>query len=372
MNLNFAENFKVLRKAKGLTQEKVAEFLGVSSQSVSRWELSICYPDLELLPPIANFFGVSVDSLLSNDMDSKKRDRKIFAEMHGRMPHDTPERIEFVKEYCKKYPESDEYAYWLVLAIRDYVAGDEQKTEAYMELLLKNVQRLLNTGYHDAVVRCMVTVCPERELPKWLEMAPYAGFSRRRCLVARADVRDDLAGFIQSRLETLETAAYQLDRRCPDSLGSEKKMEYQRSVLRTIESFGDGTGVPDGWKLFYAYKQLVLSACLFWQGREDEGWQEFEGGMEKYRYIFSLEEEWLPLGGALFSDLRVSRDWNYALDSTGERHKLFGLVNLSFANLRILEDLLTNPRWAWFNSVRETDRYQAAVAWVKEARADAC
>ena len=111
MNLNFAENFKVLRKAKGLTQEKVAEYLGVSAQSVSRWELSICYPDLELLPPIANFFGVSVDSLLSNDMDSKKRDRAIFREMHNRMDPDTPERIAFVQEYCKKYPESDEYAF---------------------------------------------------------------------------------------------------------------------------------------------------------------------------------------------------------------------------------------------------------------------
>ena len=42
MNLNFAENFKRLRKEKGVTQEKVAEALDVSSQSVTRWELSIC------------------------------------------------------------------------------------------------------------------------------------------------------------------------------------------------------------------------------------------------------------------------------------------------------------------------------------------
>ena len=57
MNLNFAENFKRFRKEKGVTQEKVAEVLGVSSQSVSRWELSICYPDLELLPSIANYLA---------------------------------------------------------------------------------------------------------------------------------------------------------------------------------------------------------------------------------------------------------------------------------------------------------------------------
>ena len=61
MNLNFAENFKRLRKEKSVTQDKVAQALDVSGQSVSRWELGICYPDVELLPSIANYFGVSVD-----------------------------------------------------------------------------------------------------------------------------------------------------------------------------------------------------------------------------------------------------------------------------------------------------------------------
>ena len=55
MNLNFSENFKQLRKEKGDTQEKIAEVFGVTAQTISRWELSICYPDLELLPSIANF-----------------------------------------------------------------------------------------------------------------------------------------------------------------------------------------------------------------------------------------------------------------------------------------------------------------------------
>ena len=54
MKTKFADNFKRLRKDKGVTQEKLAEILNVSSQSVSRWELGICYPDIELIPAIAN------------------------------------------------------------------------------------------------------------------------------------------------------------------------------------------------------------------------------------------------------------------------------------------------------------------------------
>ena len=72
MNLNFSENFKQLRKEKGYTQEKIAEVLGVTGQTISRWELGMCYPDIELLPSIANYFGVTVDILLSNDNNSNK------------------------------------------------------------------------------------------------------------------------------------------------------------------------------------------------------------------------------------------------------------------------------------------------------------
>ena len=93
MNLNFAENLKKLRKDREITQEKLAETLGVTSQSISRWELNICYPDLELLPIIANYFGVTIDSLLSNDPDSKERDLIIFNDKVFKLSDDSDEKI---------------------------------------------------------------------------------------------------------------------------------------------------------------------------------------------------------------------------------------------------------------------------------------
>ncbi len=59
-----------LRRAKGLTQDEVAERLGVSPQAVSKWENDISYPDISLLVPLAGLLGVSVDHLL----DRKKND----------------------------------------------------------------------------------------------------------------------------------------------------------------------------------------------------------------------------------------------------------------------------------------------------------
>lgn len=62
MKLN--EQIAFLRKAKGITQEELAKALGVTNQSVSKWESGQCCPDIQLLPELAGYFAVSVDELL--------------------------------------------------------------------------------------------------------------------------------------------------------------------------------------------------------------------------------------------------------------------------------------------------------------------
>lgn len=71
------------RKEKGLTQAQLAEKLGVSNKSISKWENARCMPDLSLFEPICNEFGITITELLSGERLSKEKkveemDKKMF------------------------------------------------------------------------------------------------------------------------------------------------------------------------------------------------------------------------------------------------------------------------------------------------------
>lgn len=63
------ENIAALRRATGLTQELLADRLGVTSQAVSKWERQLSCPDVSLLPAMAETFGVTIDELFLSQTD---------------------------------------------------------------------------------------------------------------------------------------------------------------------------------------------------------------------------------------------------------------------------------------------------------------
>lgn len=81
MTVNLGEKLKDLRKDKNISQERLAQYLGVSFQAVSKWENSNTYPDISLLPDIARFFGITVDELLQAELIDE---RKLYEEYEKR------------------------------------------------------------------------------------------------------------------------------------------------------------------------------------------------------------------------------------------------------------------------------------------------
>ena len=106
MNLLIGENIKRMRRERDLTQEEVAAHLGISFQAISKWERADGYPDITMLPALANYFGVSVDELLGmNKIDRRKRYEEInltWAENNQKGLHG--ENVELMRRALKDFP----------------------------------------------------------------------------------------------------------------------------------------------------------------------------------------------------------------------------------------------------------------------------
>ena len=83
----FSEKLQLLRKGKGLTQEELAEKLGVSRQAVAKWESALVYPDIYNLIQISNLMNVSLDYLV--------KEQECEVNLSGQERTDLDELIEF-------------------------------------------------------------------------------------------------------------------------------------------------------------------------------------------------------------------------------------------------------------------------------------
>lgn len=87
------------RKKKGLAQEAVAEVLGVSRQTISKWELDETIPDIYQAKKLANLYGMSVDELIEIDIGVKE-----IQDMVEKISEKESEKIDWTKVWSKKYP----------------------------------------------------------------------------------------------------------------------------------------------------------------------------------------------------------------------------------------------------------------------------
>ncbi|MDR0862434.1 MAG: helix-turn-helix domain-containing protein [Oscillospiraceae bacterium] len=110
MNIAISENIRRLRRARDITQEELANALGVTPQSVSKWEVKAAYPDMELIPLIANYFNISTDELFG--MDAIRDEKRVDEFISSRYLIPTEELLERHREIIREFPNSA----WLKLS----------------------------------------------------------------------------------------------------------------------------------------------------------------------------------------------------------------------------------------------------------------
>ena len=105
MEIMLAENIRSFRKAKSLTQEQLAELLGVTTGAVHKWEAGLSVPDIQLIVQMADFFDVSVDVLLGYQMKDNRLEATVRRLREYRRSKDRAGLAEAEKA-LRKYPHS--------------------------------------------------------------------------------------------------------------------------------------------------------------------------------------------------------------------------------------------------------------------------
>ena len=106
--MNIGSNIKKLRRKRDMTQEQLAECLGIAAASVSQWECGKTSPDISQLPVLAHIFEVTTDHLLGVDVDSKEKEiDRIVKEAYEHYKNNHAEcAIPILEEGLRQYPTS--------------------------------------------------------------------------------------------------------------------------------------------------------------------------------------------------------------------------------------------------------------------------
>ena len=155
MENTFSIQFKKYRKKKGLSQEQVAEMLCVSAQAVSKWETGVSYPDLSLLPIIANMFNVSVDYLLGVNLSEKEDSINCILEecKHLTEKGQFSNAVTILRNALVKYPSEPRLMYQLAWNLTGTIKEDRENLDEAIKILEKILQLTDDPILYSSVVR---------------------------------------------------------------------------------------------------------------------------------------------------------------------------------------------------------------------------
>ena len=250
MNIHLGEKIRALRKNKNISQEVLANYLGVSFQAVSKWEKGETLPDVPLIPAIACFFEVSTDELFDfNRLETEQKVLKLCGEIAVYRNERPGEAEKAYRDLLKQYPGND-----IVMANLLYVLQNLNKHEETINMC-KTV--IAATSYDDVrydAARIMAETYKEMGeyalCKQAIDLIPEFFFTHREMKALLLDGEDMFRPAWQQKCESIERYA-QMTLRLADyyeEAGEIEKAKHQLSLAKaTIELQKDDL-TPPFWK----------------------------------------------------------------------------------------------------------------------------
>lgn len=141
MKLSLSSNIQKFRKEKGLTQEQLAESLGVTFAAVSKWERGVATPDLDLIASMANLFGISVDTLIGFKLEDNTL-KKYTERVNELFAHDKyEEALSVCEEALFRYPNNYDVVH--DTAVVNFYIGTKTDNPEYYKKAINLLERSL-------------------------------------------------------------------------------------------------------------------------------------------------------------------------------------------------------------------------------------
>lgn len=354
MKVNIADVIIKRRREMNLTQEELASRIGVSSQAVSNWERKAGYPEVLLIPSLANALDISTDTLFGIDNLSDEEILNQFKD-ELRQTITDKEQKECLIRYYHQYSNTYCVLEWIVWIIYREYRNDDKMIALAKQLGHRILTECTNTDFRITARKVLAFICDDNEAEEYLNSFDEHILIRPNIIGRRLwDKKDYTLAHDYFDLEMVLLFQYILERNsyCMDA--PEKAIEWNELLIDLMKTIGNGK-VPDGWLCNYGLTLIRLSAAYFACGNQELGYKNLENGLKKYEewYSFSKEEK-LTVGRlSLFNNIRFSRtDGNSTIYLGNSKYKYYGVCTT-----RVSEPLTNQSGWSWFDGVRNEKEF---------------
>lgn len=250
MNIRIGEKIRALRKQKNISQEVLAQYLGVSFQAVSKWENGDNLPDVVMIPAIASFFEVSTDELFDfNRLETEQKIQQMCWDI-GDWRNDRPEEAEKAyRDLLKQYPGNE-----IILCNLLYVLQNLKKHEELIALCKTIIETAKDNGNRYDAARIMAetykamgeySLCKEA-----INVIPEFFFSHREEKALLLEGEDMFRPAWQQKEESLDSFLWMSLRLADyyEENGDTVKARHQLTQARAVILLLKDDDIPPFWK----------------------------------------------------------------------------------------------------------------------------
>lgn len=249
------ENIRMMRREKGLTQEQLAEVMGVSTASVSKWETGVAAPELNMLAALADFFEMSIDALIGHTIGKAQLKEKLAVIKELSLANEDEKAIAMAEELLRRYP--NEYDAVACTSDAYYTAFIHNREKEYIHRCMELIHRKYTVSKDNSgkkwfetqreLANCHELLGEWEKAREYYEESNIAGLNDAniaRCLAGMEETGEAINKFssaIETKVFTLVSDLMQLANLWMDTEDTAKAMATYQAALNVMERFKSQT-----------------------------------------------------------------------------------------------------------------------------------